>query len=111
MSVSANAGTSVPVYQPDETRHRRQIADWAAQVNQGKIQNVGTVTLSTGAVTTTVMDARVGINSFIGFMPTTAQALSAQASLRVSAQSAGGFTITHASSAAADKIFRYSVLG
>jgi hypothetical protein len=111
MSISANAGTSVPVFQPDETRHRRQIADWAAQVNQGKIQNVGTVTLSIGVLTTPVLDARVGINTYINFMPTTTNALSAEPTVYVSSQSAGGFTITHANSASADKIFRYCVLG
>lgn len=111
MVAATQAGVSVPVYQPDETRHRRQIADWAQWANQGHLANVGNVTLTPNAVSTGVVDARVSINSFIGFMPTTANALSAGGTLFVSTITTGGFTITHNNSASVDKTFRYALLG
>lgn len=111
MAASAQAGVSVPAFQPDEIRHRRDIAVWAAWINQGHMQNTGSVTLAVSAVSTIVADARTSINSFIGFMPITANALSAMPTVFVSSQSAGGFTITHASSASTDKNLRYALLG
>ena len=111
MAATAQAGVSIPSFQPDEIRHRRNIATWAQWVNQGHLQNVGNITLVASSATTAVVDARVGVVSFIGFMPLTANALSAGPTVWVSSQSAGGFTITHANSASVDKSFRYSILG
>lgn len=111
MAATAQAGVSVPIFQLDEQRHRRQISQWSAEVNQGHIKNVGSVTLNASTVSTTVADARVSMQSFVGLMPMTANALSAMPTCWVSTLNTGAFTITHASSAAADKTFRYSLLG
>lgn len=111
MPTTADAGVSVPVFQPDQERHRRKIADWTLQANQGHIQCVGNVTLAASTVSTDVVDSRVGINSFIGLMPMTANALSAGPTAWVSTIGSGTFTITHANSATADKTFRYCLLG
>lgn len=111
MAATAQAGVSIPTFQPDEIRHRRNIAAWSQWVNQGHLQNTGSVTLAAGAGTTVVIEDRCGAMTFIGFMPLTANALSAGPTVRVSSQSVGGFTITHANSAAADKTFRYCILG
>lgn len=105
------AGVSVPVFQSDEIRHRRNIANWAVSITNGHLKNTRDMTLGAGVTTTTILDERVAVNSFIGFMPLTANALSAGPTVWVSSQSAGGFTITHASSAATDKAFRYCLLG
>lgn len=109
--VSANAKTNIPAFQPEEDQHRRRIAEWSVQVMQGKLNNIGSVTLAPGATSTTVVDARVGINSFIGFMPTTANAASAGSSIYVATFGDGLFVVTHANSASVDKTFRYCVLG
>lgn len=111
--VSANAKTNIPAFQPEEDQHRRRIAEWSVQVMQGKLNNVGSVTLTTGVTSTTVVDARVGINSFIGFTPTTANAASegGAGTMYLSTRGEGLFVVTHANSASADRTFQYCVLG
>lgn len=75
-------------------------------------RNVGrTVTLNVSATTTTLQDERIGPNSFIWFMPTTANASTALAGVYVSARQKGRATITHASSANSDQTFTYVVIG
>lgn len=111
MTASAQAGVSVPVFQPNDQFHRRQIAQWAQWVNQGHLANTGLATLSTSVLSTVVLDSRVSINTVPILQPSTANALSAAPAAYVSTISAGGFTITHASSNAADRIFRYALLG
>jgi len=110
MALSANTGITVPVFQVDETKHRRALGNWSLEVNQGRINNAGSVTLGSATVQTVVADMRVGVNSFVGMMPTTANAASAQAGLYITT-AAGSFTIHHASSASTDRIFTYAVLG
>jgi hypothetical protein len=111
MTTSAGSSQLVPTFQPDEKHHRRRIATWAVEVNKGHIQNTGSVTLAASTLSTSVADSRVSPFSFIQFMPLTADALSAQPTVRVSAQTTGGFTIAHSSSASITKNFRYCILG
>lgn len=111
MPTTADASVSVPVFQPDEVRHRRKIADWTLQANQGHIQNVGNVTLAASTISTDVVDSRVGMNSFIGLMPMSANGLSAGPTVWVSTIGSGTFSITHGNSASVDKTFRYCLLG
>ena len=111
MGLSAGSSVTVPYYQTDDQRHRRKIAEWAKQVNQGHIECVGNVTLAVSTISTTVSDARVSLTSWIGLEPITANALSARPTVWVSTFGNGTFTITHASSASVDQTFRYAVLG
>ena len=113
MAVSANARISVPYFDTDEIQHRRALAQWAREVNQGHLQNTGNVTLAAGAATTVVTDLRVGAFSFIGFMPTTANAAAeiGAGAMYVSSRSAEAFTITHANNAQVDRTFVYCILG
>lgn len=110
MPASANAQTSVPSFEPDETKHRRRIAAWAGEVMQGHINATGSVTLAANTVSTVVSDARVGINSVPVLQPATANALSAAPTVWVSTIGKQTFTITHANTSATDKTFRYVVL-
>lgn len=109
---STQGSVAVPVYEPDEDAHRKRISEWSKEVMRGKLNNVGSITLATGTTTTTVTDDRVGIHSFVGMMPTTANAASAQAlgSMFI-VPGSGSFIITHNNSASADKTFTYCVLG
>lgn len=113
MAVSANARTSVPVFEPDDVQHRIRLSNWAIQAAQGKLNNTGSVTLSAGVASTSVSDARVGINSFIGFTPTTANAASetGAGTMFLSTRGDGFFVITHANNATADRTFAYCILG
>src|ERR1700742_733520 len=104
-------GAPVPPFQPDSKAHRQAISNWAINVNQGKLPVVGNVTLAASTVNTVVSDIRVGINSFIGLSPTTANGASAMPTCWISSFGKQTFTITHSSTASVDKSFRYCVLG
>lgn len=111
MPASANAGVYVPTFQMDEVKHRQKISEWAKQVNNGHIKNVGTLTLVASTVSTTVADSRVGGSSFIGLSPTTLNAASAMPTTFISTVGFQTFTLTHASNADANRTFTYCVLG
>ena len=110
MALSAGTGVLVPVFQMDETKHRRAIANWSQEVNQGHINNNGTVTLISGTAATAVADPRVGINSVIVLMPKTATAASALPACYITTASQA-FTITHANNGDGDRTYGYAVLG
>lgn len=111
MTTSAGTRLAPSGFIPDEKQHRRLIAQWMREAHQGHLANTGTVTLGTSTAATSVVDFRVGPNSFIGLMPTTANAASAIAATYISSRSAEGFTIAHASNATNDRTFVYCVLG
>jgi hypothetical protein len=82
-----------------------------ASINQaGKLNCTGSVTL-TASATTTPTDPRIGAESVILFMPTTANAASAMDALYVSARETGEATLTHDSAADEDRTFGYIVIG
>jgi hypothetical protein len=99
------------MYLANDPQWKRLAAAWILEANQGHLQNTGFVTLTANATSTTVVDARAGVNSFIGFMPRTANAASAGPTLYVATQGKQTFTITHANSASVDKTFTYTILG
>lgn len=113
MGLDAGDYLGVPSYMADEREHRIKIATVLGKVLWGKLNNRGTVTLTANQATTAVTDFRVGPNSMIILMPTTANAAAALATTYI--QTAGitneQFTITHANNAQTDRIFRYCVFG
>lgn len=113
MPVSADARLAPSSFLSDQIQHRRAIALWEREAHQGHLGNVGSITLSINVATTPVTDFRVGPNSFVGFMPTTANAAAeiGGGTMYVSSRSAEGFTITHANTATADRAFVYAILG
>ena len=80
---------------------------------RGNTSNTGTVTLTASTTTTTVKNSRVGSEQFIAFMPRTQNAATELygATMYVSSQNNGEFTITHASNTQTDRTFRYAFLG
>lgn len=89
----------------------RKVAEVANSVRDGKINTVGSVTLTANAATTTITDARIGTNSFIGLMPTTATAQTAYVAGWRIVCSDGSAVITHNNTADVDKTFVYSIFG
>ncbi len=83
----------------------------------GKTNNTGSVTLTANAGTTTVTetDGRLGNDTIILFMPTTANAATefGAGSLYVSSRNVINktFTITHANNAQNDRTFKYILVG
>lgn len=96
---------------PNEKEHRRLIASAANLALQGKLNAVTKVTLAASATTTTLTDARIGANTWLGFQPTTADAAAALSGLYVSAQQKGQATLTHASTASVDRTFSVLLIG
>jgi len=83
------------------------------QLAAGRSNAVGSVTLAMGAATTAVIDKNCAAGSTPILTPTTATAAAeiGNGTMYVSAVSNGSFTITHANSITAERIFRYAILG
>lgn len=90
----------------------REISEVVNNLVEGKSNNTGTVTLAVAsATTTTLYDERIGYDSVIVFMPTTANAASAMTNLYVSAKTQGSATLTHSANTSANKTYGYIVVG
>ena len=90
----------------------REISEVVNNLVEGKSNNTGTITLAVAsATTTTLYDERIGYDSVIVFMPTTANAASAMTNLYVSAKTQGSATLTHSANTSADKTYGYIVVG
>jgi hypothetical protein len=89
----------------------REISEVTNGVLNGKTNNTGTITLSVAsATTTTIYDERIGFNSVILLMPTTANAASVLTSTYVSSTNKGNAVITHTANTITDKIYKYIVI-
>jgi hypothetical protein len=90
----------------------REVSEVVNNIMNGKTNNTGTVTLNVAsATTTTINDERIGYNSIILLMPTTANAASALTNVYVSAKTKGNATLTHSANVAADKTYGYIIVG
>lgn len=96
-----------------KTKEETQIIQTINQLILGNLNNTGTVTLTASAATTTVSNSRVSANSYIDFMPTSANAAAelAAGTMYVSSRNKGEFTITHANNAQTDRSFAYIHVG
>lgn len=112
-SAAGQARDLAPIDWHNEQEHRRKLAEIANQAIQGKTLNVSTVTLAASATSTTLMDTRIGVESFIGFMATTANAAAeiGNGTLYVTNRQTMQATINHANNAQADRTFVYVVIG
>ena len=96
----------------DEKEHRRQIAQLANNMLQGKLNNVIQVTLTPNAISTTIIDKRIGANTFIGFSPLTTNASAAYTSgMHVYSKTNGQAVLVHPSSANVDQTFDVVLMG
>jgi hypothetical protein len=101
-----------PLTWGNEAEHRRQIAQVANRAVDGKLDSVqGPFSLSPDpATSTTVADARCGVESIVLLMPVTANAASAMPTVWI-APGVGQFTVNHAPSAITDRTYLYVVIG
>jgi len=93
--------------------YTREIAEVANGAREGKLNNVVDVTMSNGATTTVITDARIGPNSHLSFTPLTANAatIHQDGGFYVSSRDKGTATVTHTSAAQADHDFTMSITG
>jgi ABC-type sulfate transport system permease component len=104
---------ALPVSWRDAQEMVRKIADAANSLGDGRSNATGTVTLTAAAASTAVTDRRVGTDSVIALMPTTANASGeiGAGTIYIATVTAGSFTITHANNAQADRTYSYSIQG
>jgi hypothetical protein len=100
-----------PVFLSDGDEHRRLIANAVLGVLQGKLNNTGTFTITDNVATTALSDVRIGANSAIFAMPTTANAAAAIATMYFNTFAEGSCVINHANNAQTDRVFVYAVFG
>ena len=83
------------------------------QLAAGRSNAVGSVTLATGASSTTVPTANCAAGSVPILVPASANAAAevGNGTMYVSSVANGAFTITHANSATAGRVFLWAVVG
>lgn len=113
-SLSQASGRVYLGVEPSNTDHSAWLSRIANVLNnmlQGKLNNTSTVTLTANAATTTLTDSRIGANSIICLMPTTANAAAALATTYFDTFANGSCVINHANNAQADKTFGLTITG
>ena len=104
-------------YSPELREFDRKVVRVVNGAMNGKTNNTGEVTLTTSTVTSTVTLAagRIGQDSLVMFMPTTANAATelAAGGMFVSSRSVADnlFRITHANNTQNDRIFKFMLIG
>ena len=109
---SARGFPSVPLHWNGPTEEWIRLgAEAVRSLQDGKILATGTVTLTASAATTALTDRRIGPNSVILFMPTTANAATGLTALYVTGRGDGTATLNHANNAQTDRTYAYALLG
>ena len=89
----------------------REVSEIVNNLVEGKSNNTGEITLAaSSATTTTISDERIGFNSIVLLMPTTANAVSVITSTYVSSTVKGSAVITHLANTEIDKTYRYLIV-
>lgn len=113
-SLASAAGTTpgFPQLQDvPEDAFRRAVSNAISNILRGKLTNAGSFTLKASATSTTVSDARAGINSVILWSPRTSNAAGAMTNLYAATKTNGSFILAHSSTATSDRTFDYVVIG
>ncbi len=96
-------------------RHAVETARAVGLLLQGKSNNNGTLTLTAGAASTVMSDARLTVNSAVLFDPLTANAAAELAAGTLYTLAANrnnsAWTVTHANAGTTDRTFRYMIVG
>ncbi len=99
----------------EDKEFRRKVALITNNILKGKLNNTGSVTFVNGGAggfaSTTVSDARCGINSVVFFMATTADGAAALNTWRISTITDGSFVVTHVSTSTASASAKYAIFG
>lgn len=105
---------SIPRVATRAVESAQQLQRLAESINgliDGKLDVVGSVTLTENVTTTDVVDTKFESVMVPVMIPTTANAAAALATTYLSARARGGFTLTHANNAQTDRDFLYVRLG
>ncbi len=102
---------TAPPYWANAEEGFRKLAELINSLRDGKINSVGSVTLTANSTTTTLSDPKIGPNSHVSLTPTTDSATTAWAAGIKVVSSDGTATLTHNNTADLDKTLTYSILG
>lgn len=98
--------TQTPTLNPAGESLLSRISLVINQILKGRLNNViPDVTLRANEATTVITDPRLGADSFLDFMATTANAAAVKASIYVTDRGTGTATVNHTNSGTADKTF------
>lgn len=104
-----------PVVNPTGDSPPRTTALAINSAMRGKINAIAQVTLAAGAATTVLSDPRIGVNSWIGFDPVTANAAVELAAgtlyILAANRSTGTATLTHSVGISVDRTYRVLIIG
>jgi hypothetical protein len=78
---------------------------------KGRANNVGEVTLTANATTSTISDIRIKQTMTAVLIPRTANAAAAMTNVYISAVADGSITLTHSNTATVDRTFDYLLHG
>lgn len=110
-----NSYPTVPENDVNDFEHRRKLAKTVNNAIAGKLNAVTTLTLAASVATTTLTDARITPQSFIGLMPQTANASAEIGAgtiyILATNQTSGSVIITHANNAQTDRTFTLLIIG
>ena len=88
----------------------RLAAEVVNRILDGKINSVGSVTLTANQATTTLTDRRIGTNSRVHLVAETANA-GGEMGVYIDAYTDGQCTINHGTDSRTDRTFRYTIIG
>lgn len=101
----------LPELATNDPNHVRRVVENQNRQNGGKINVTAAVTLTENAATTTLTDARLSVQSFVGLMPLTANAAAALATTHVTTRLSGSCVLNHANNAQTDRSFTVLIIG
>lgn len=103
----------LPISEIPDAVFKTIVAETVNRILQGRANNVGTVTLTDNAASTTVSDNKFESGMVPVLVPTTANASAeiGAGTIYVSARAQGSFTLTHANNAQTDRTFLYLYWG
>jgi len=115
-SLANKAKPSVPPFVKNDEEWLRKIANVVQNLTQGKMNITGSVTLinggnGAGIGSTTVSDARCGMDSIILLQATSPTGAVALDQWSIQTITDGSFTITHISTSTANCTAKYAVIG
>lgn len=110
-SLASKGYLGVVPFLENEREHRYLITAALNNALQGKLNNTLDVALKKDAVSTTVSDARVGPNSAIALVATSARGATALTVFHISTRTSGSFVISHVSTSTSDCTAVAAILG
>lgn len=102
---------NVPIHREDIREHMRMVAIRLNQILDGKINATGSMTLGASSATTTLTDLRIGPDSVILLVPTTANGATEYGKGIQIVPTKESATLTHSNNGETDRTFNYVVLG